>query len=691
MEKLRVLVLGDGLLGTEIVKQTGWDCVSRKKDGFDINDVESFPSYFTEIFDGVASKNKYDVIVNCIANTNTYSSNKDEHWNVNYVFVNNLINTCNKLGVKLVHISTDYVYSGSDQNSSEEDVPVHCNNWYGYTKLLSDGLVQLRSNDYLLCRCTHKPNPFPYEAAWTDQVGNFDYVDVISGLIIEMVNSNLIGVYNVGTGMKTMYDLALKTRSGIKPILSPEKTPKNVTMDITKMKKSLQKKDIPFFSIAIPAYGYNGKGREFLEYSFFIMESQTFKDFEVVISDHSTDDTIKNLCDDWSDRLDITYTRNDRGRGVISPNLNVAMSNCRGKWIKILFQDDFLYDTDSLKKTKDFINSNPDKQWIATKFCHSNDGINMYRDFYPTWVDDIWTGNNLIGCPSVITIKNENLLYFDETLNWLMDCEYYKRVYDIYGEPGILDEHTVVNRTNPDRLTNTIPPAQKQEEIERLKKSYRKRLDNVTLIALTSVKLSQTIKALEYSCRGIDFGCVKLVSDICPDNLPSFIKHEYCKKMSNIDEWNYAAIYELGKYVDTEFAILIHDDGFIVNPESWRDDFLNYDYIGAPWGIPNDSFSFRDINGDLIRVGNSVSLRSKRLIDLPVKLNLEWKPFHGFYNEDGYICVNYRHVYLEHGMKFADLDIAKYWGHETMIPEIVGIKPFCFHRHHGSNSIYPKF
>lgn len=237
MEKLRVLVLGDGLLGTEIVKQTGWDYISRKKDGFDINDVESFPSFFTEVFDGVA-KIKYDVVINCIANTNTYSSNKEEHWNVNYVFVHNLINTCNRLDIKLVHISTDYIYSGSIQNASETDVPVHCDNWYGYTKLLSDGLVQLVSNSYLLCRCMHKKNPFPYDSAWVDQIGNFDYVDVISSLIINLVDTESTGVYNVGTETKTMYQLASRTRT-VNPINAPDKAPKNITMNIDKLNKKL--------------------------------------------------------------------------------------------------------------------------------------------------------------------------------------------------------------------------------------------------------------------------------------------------------------------------------------------------------------------------------------------------------------------------------------------------------------------
>jgi len=208
-------------------------------------------------------------------------------------------------------------------------------------------------------------------------------------------------------------------------------------------------------------------------------------------------------------------------------------------------------------------------------------------------------------------------------------------------------------------------------------------LSNVTLIAMTSVKIPQTIKALQYSSKGIKFGAIKIISDIEPDNIPDDIIHEYTEKMSNIDDWNYSIIYKLGKHIETEFAILIHDDGFIINPKSWRSEFLEYDYIGAPWPLPMDNFSYRDINGEIIRVGNSVSLRSKKLIDIPVTLNLEWKPFHGYYNEDGFICVNYRHIYKEHGMKFADIDVAKYFSHETQLPETIGIEPFAFHGRKG--------
>ena len=224
MGELKVLVLGDGLLGSEIVKQTNWDFVSRKN-GFDINNLNSID-------------NSYNVILNCIAHTDTYSKEKEKHWEVNCVFVKNLIEFCNKRNIKLIHISTDYVYTNSIEDASENDVPVHCNNWYGYTKLLGDGLVQLLSDNYLLIRCTHKPTPFPYEKAWINQVGNFDYVDIISNLIIESINKNLNGVYNIGTEKKTIFELAIKTKE-VMAIYAPDFVPKNTTMNIDKLIKSL--------------------------------------------------------------------------------------------------------------------------------------------------------------------------------------------------------------------------------------------------------------------------------------------------------------------------------------------------------------------------------------------------------------------------------------------------------------------
>ena len=467
MGKLRVLILGDGLLGSEIINQTEWDYISRKEHGFDVTDLDTY-HLLTKVEFGAVQHCPYDVILNCIANTNTYSDDKDSHWNVNYKGVSNLIDFCNNWNIKLVHISTDYLYSGSDSEATEDTVPVHCNNWYGYTKLLGDGLVQLQSKHYLLCRCTHKPKPFPYDVAWIDQVGNFDYVDNIAKIIISMVTNNLKGLYNVGTETKTIYELASETRK-VKKIYSPAHVPKNLSMNLNKLTTGLSK---PFFSIAIPTYGYGGRGAEFLEDSLRILNSQTFKDFEVILSDHSEDDTIMDVYNKWADKLNIKYFRNSSGRGMISPNINNAMKLCSGKWIKVLFQDDFLYDENSLQIQSDLLISQPNIVWLMTKFYHSNDGKSFYRLYDPKWNNMIWTGNNTMGCPSGMTIKNKNLVFFNEELNWLMDVDYYKRMFDLHGEPSILGEITVVNRTWGNRLTDTISQSLKDKEFNILKLKY---------------------------------------------------------------------------------------------------------------------------------------------------------------------------------------------------------------------------
>jgi nucleoside-diphosphate-sugar epimerase len=225
----KILILGDGLLGKEIVKQTGWQYVSRKCNNFDINKIEESLKDFN-----------IDIIVNCIANTDTYSKDKESHWDVNYKFLSNLINYCNQKSIKLVHISTDAVYFNSINNASEQDIPIHGNNWYGYTKLIGDALVQLQCNNYLLIRCQHKPTPFPYEAAWMNQIGNFDYVDIISNLICKLINSEQSGLFNLGTQIKTMHELAKSTNALVNKSFTPPYVPSNTSMNIDKLKNIIK-------------------------------------------------------------------------------------------------------------------------------------------------------------------------------------------------------------------------------------------------------------------------------------------------------------------------------------------------------------------------------------------------------------------------------------------------------------------
>lgn len=189
-------------------------------------------------------------------------------------------------------------------------------------------------------------------------------------------------------------------------------------------------------------------------------------------------------------------------------------------------------------------------------------------------------------------------------------------------------------------------------------------LPEVTLICLTNRDFEGHKKALDKSCEGVDFGAVKLIWD---------------DKITGIDEWNRKIIYELTDYVQTEFAMLIHADGYVRNSHIWSDRFLEYDYIGAPWPLPQDNYSYRTSTGELVRVGNSVSIRSKRILSLPRELGLEWKPYYGNTNEDGFLTVHNRDTLKGHGVQFAPIEVAKHFSKEHEIEENEGLSTFAFH------------
>jgi glycosyltransferase involved in cell wall biosynthesis len=208
-------------------------------------------------------------------------------------------------------------------------------------------------------------------------------------------------------------------------------------------------------SVCIPTYEMHGKGAKFLEHSFKLLQIQTFKDFNVIISDHSLDNKIKDLCDKYMNFFDIKYFFNSKNKGNISANLNNAIKNADGKIIKILFQDDFLYNEDSLQITVGHFDLNKDK-WLVSRCENSIDGFKFLWDFKPKYNNDIHLGNNTISSPTVLSFLNENPLLFDENLINLMDCDYYKRCYDNFGEPKILNVITIVNRMGMHQISNTI-------------------------------------------------------------------------------------------------------------------------------------------------------------------------------------------------------------------------------------------
>ena len=214
-------------------------------------------------------------------------------------------------------------------------------------------------------------------------------------------------------------------------------------------------------------------------------------------------------------------------------------------------------------------------------------------------------------------------------------------------------------------------------------------LPNVTLIAISSVKIQQTLNALKYSMRGINFGEVVFVThDYALDNVKGDLEGitiNHVSRINDIDRFSRMCVYDLPKWVNTEFMILSAWDSAIVHPGQWTDEFLEYDYVGPLWTKGHNYF---DKNGNQVRVGNGHALRSQKLINLASKLELPWEPFtnngqhEAGYWEDAWICVKNRHIYEEHGCKFAPIEVAAKWGrelHRPPIEENEGITPFLFH------------
>lgn len=221
-------------------------------------------------------------------------------------------------------------------------------------------------------------------------------------------------------------------------------------------------------SICIPTYEMNGKGVEYLNYSFNILYQQTYTDFEVIISDHSISNEIKDLCEQWNQILNIKYFKNNYKIGISSANINNAIDKAKGEIIKILFQDDFLYDEYSLETQLKYLKGN----WLVTACCHY-DGKTIHTPFYPEYHNDIQYGRNTISSPSVLMFRNKNIIYFDEELFWLMDVDYYKRMYMKYGKPDICDYISVVNREHKNQVSNILVNENiKQKELNYIIKKY---------------------------------------------------------------------------------------------------------------------------------------------------------------------------------------------------------------------------
>ena len=216
----------------------------------------------------------------------------------------------------------------------------------------------------------------------------------------------------------------------------------------------------------------------------------------------------------------------------------------------------------------------------------------------------------------------------------------------------------------------------------------------VTLVAVSDIKLKETIKALINSSlslkkpRTILFSSKKINLNKKEASILEIVK---IKKINSIKEYSNFIIYSLHKYINTSHIIIVQWDGFIINPSKWDLNFLKFDYIGAPF-IPreDDKKYCRDLNNGFYTIGNGgFSLRSKRLLEAPSKYKLVDNHKFTNFHEDGFFCVYHRSFLESKGYKWAPFEIANKFSIESPL-SIKDLKdlPLGFH---GKKMLYLLF
>ena len=204
-------------------------------------------------------------------------------------------------------------------------------------------------------------------------------------------------------------------------------------------------------SIAIPSHDRGANGPIWLKELFDSIKVQTFQDFDIVISDQSNNNNIFDVCKEYSNFFEITYIRYE-GKNPCE-NINIAINECSGKIIKIMFSDDIFVDEKSLEIIHNLYESKNCK-WAFSGFCGTFDGKNLYDFKIPKWTDYMLEGRNLLSSPSVISFLNKCKIEFDENLKLFLDTEFYHRMRWQYGMPHIIEDILVANRDHDDRISS---------------------------------------------------------------------------------------------------------------------------------------------------------------------------------------------------------------------------------------------
>jgi dTDP-4-dehydrorhamnose reductase len=194
----RILLTGaSGTLGTQLKKH--FDCDSPSHKTFDITKPYPSPLSF------MAPHKDYGLIIHCAAyiDVKKAETEKEKCYNINVRGTQNLL--LDFPDVPFVFISTEHANN-----------PV---NYYCETKLGAETAIKALSKQYLIIRTLFKAVPYPYDQAFTDRYTCGDEVTIIAPLVAKAIQEwdrKTSKTIYIGTGRKTFYDIAIKSRTNVR-------------------------------------------------------------------------------------------------------------------------------------------------------------------------------------------------------------------------------------------------------------------------------------------------------------------------------------------------------------------------------------------------------------------------------------------------------------------------------------------
>jgi len=230
---MKILISGGGgRFASELIKQNNnHDLEALTKDQMNILDINSIYSSI--------EKYRPDVFIHTAALSrpmNIHDISPDKSIQLNIVGTSNCVTACIKYNIKLVYISTDYVYPGTSGNYRETD-GVYPVNKYAWSKLGGECAAMMYDNSLIL-RMAMTEYPFPHKKAFTDLYKSSIWHSDAAKVVYALIDKDAKGIYNVGKERKSVYDFVLQENFNIlkesKNSVS-EITPNDISMNTDKL------------------------------------------------------------------------------------------------------------------------------------------------------------------------------------------------------------------------------------------------------------------------------------------------------------------------------------------------------------------------------------------------------------------------------------------------------------------------